>query len=174
MKTLIIYDSSYGTVKKACNILKDNLLSNTKILNVKNVKNECLLKYDFIIIGGSIKMGKIQGSIKKFVQNNQKTLLNKNIGLFISCINEDESIKYLKNSYGESLFESAFISSSFGGELDPEKGNIITKKIMKTILKEFENENKPLPQLKKEKIIEFAKKINENFEKLIKNSDENN
>ena len=67
MKTAIIYMSKHGTTEKVVNIISDHLtLINTDVFNIRNVKAPDLIKYDFIIIGGSIHAGMIQKKVKQF------------------------------------------------------------------------------------------------------------
>ena len=165
MKTCIIYASNNGTTRKIAKALADKIKGEVETIPIAKAKSACLLKYDFVIIAGSIHYGRIQGEIRSFVNKNYKTILGINYGLFISCIFEDKVEEYLVNSFSEEIVNSAFITTSFGGEVDPNKGNFITKKMIKTILKSFEEEEKEAPHIDWEKVDEFANEINEKINK---------
>ena len=70
MKTAIIYASKTGTTKKVAKALADKIKGEVKLLPIANVKPRCLLRYDFVIIAGSIHYGRIQSEIKSFVNKN--------------------------------------------------------------------------------------------------------
>lgn len=119
MKTAIIYGTTTGTSRKIAKIIASKLKGEVITIPISKAKDACLLKYDFIIIGGSIHSGRIQSSIKSYVSRNSKTLKGINYGLYLSCLSETKGEKYLMNSFGEDIVEAAFIADTFGGELNP-------------------------------------------------------
>ena len=72
MKTAIIYGTTTGTSRKIAKIIASKLKGEVITIPVSKAKDACLLKYDFIIIGGSIHSGRIQSSIKSYVSRNSK------------------------------------------------------------------------------------------------------
>ena len=68
-KIALIYKSKYGSTKKYANWLKEKLKCD--IYEGNKVKIKELLKYDTIIYGGGIYMGKLNGFdlIKKNINN---------------------------------------------------------------------------------------------------------
>ena len=161
MKTAIIYASKNGTTKKIAKALEEKIKGEVKTIPIAKAKDACLLKYDFIIFGGSIYYGHIQGDLKGFVNKNSKTIKGLNYGLFITCLNKEEKEEYLKKSFGEEIIESALITACFGGELNPNQGNMISKFMIKSALKRLKKENKELPSIDWELVDEFADTINE-------------
>lgn len=165
MKTAIIYASKTGNTEKIAKALAKKIKGEAKTIPISRAKSACLLKYDFVIIAGSIHYGRIQGEIKSFVNKNYKTIQGINYGLFISCMYQDKAEEYLKKSFSEELVKSAIIAESLGGEVDPKKGNLITKRMINSELKRLENENKEPPHIDWEKVDEFADIINERIKK---------
>ena len=53
MKIAIIYSTLIEDSKESAKILKELINSEVVLISIKNVKSECLLKYNLIILGGS-------------------------------------------------------------------------------------------------------------------------
>ena len=165
MKTAIIYATKNGATRKVAKALVDMIEGEVKTIPVAKAESACLLKYDFVIIVGSIHYCRIQGDIKSFVNKNAKTLKGINYGLYIMCMFEDQCEEYMKKSFGEEIVRCAFITSCFGGELDPNEGNFITKKLIKGNLKKFEEEGKEPPSIRWELVEKYADEINNRIKK---------
>jgi len=69
--------------KKLHFLLKEKFKAEADIINLKEIKNPDISKYDTVILGASIYMGKIQKRMRKFIEENMNELLKKNIALFI-------------------------------------------------------------------------------------------
>ena len=68
MKTLVLYASKYGCAEDCAKRLKSRLNHESATTNLKDAKAIYLQQYDWIIIGGSIYVGKIQKEIKLFCE----------------------------------------------------------------------------------------------------------
>ena len=165
MKTAIIYASKTGTTKKVAKGLAEKIKGEVKLLPIANVKPGCLLRYDFVIIAGSIHYGRIQSEIKSFVNKNRATFRGILYGLYIMCMFEEEADEYMRKSFGEDIVENAMITACFGGEVNPNEGNFLTKKLIKANLKKFEEEGKEPPAIRWERVDEFADEINKRINK---------
>ena len=66
MNTLIVYSSKYGCTEKCAKLIKEKLNEEVDLVNLKNVKDIDIYKYNKVIIGGSIYIGKIQKSVTEF------------------------------------------------------------------------------------------------------------
>ena len=165
MRTAIIYATKTGTTKKVADALAEKIKGEVKLIPIANARPVCLLKYDFVIIAGSIHYGRIQSDIKSFVNKNNATLRGILYGLYIMCMFEDESDEYLRKSFGDEIVDSALITACFGGEVNPNEGNFITKKLIQGNLKKFEEEGKEPPSIKWELVDEFADEINNRINK---------
>ncbi len=164
MKTAIIYGTTTGTSRKIAKIIASKLKGEVITIPVSKAKDTCLLKYDFIIIGGSIHSGRIQSSIKSYVSRNSKTLKGINYGLYLSCLSETKGEKYLMDSFGEDIVDAAFIADTFGGELNPNEGSYITRQKTKRIIKKWKNKGR-IPEIKMERIEHFTNEINNKIKK---------
>lgn len=167
MKIGIIYSTSSKNTKKACKILSSKIKTKVQLIPIEKAKTACLLKYNFIIIAGSAYNGKVQGSLKRYISRNLKTLKEKPIALVLNCEENIDTRERLNNTFNEELVESSFISSNFGYELDPNEGNILDKKRTNNLIKTYEKEGKKLPMLNMNEINKFADYINNMIDKRV-------
>lgn len=142
MKTGIFYMSKRSCVEKAAFLLKKYFKEEeVDVVNLKNNKYNNLENYDRIIIGGSVYAYKIQKEVKTFYKKNLYTLLNKDIGLFISCTAKNSGAKKsLSKCFPKKLRENAVSNGLFGGEYNFKKmtfGEKFIIKIISLIHKEF-------------------------------------
>lgn len=162
MKIAIIYSTLTDDTKKSAKLLKDLINAEVVLISIKNAKDVCLLKYNFIILGAST-YNKVQNSFKIYISRNIKTLLEKPHALYV---NNDENLDIkanLNKVFTTELIESSSIYSNFGYEINTDRGNFFERRKSKKII---ENVDK-LPTLNKNKIEEFAKIINELIEKRV-------
>jgi len=163
MKTAIIYSTLIDDTKKSAKILKELIKSEVVLISIENVKDICLLKYNFIILGASTYNGMVQGSFKRYVSRNIKTLIEKPHALYV---NSDENLDMMTNLdkvFSQEIIESSFVYSNFGYEINTDIGNYIQRRKSKKIIEKNDN----VPILNKHKIEEFANNINNLIEKRV-------
>lgn len=156
MSTAVIYSSSYGTVRKCVDILKNELKDKTAVFSLKENRNPDISEFEKVIIGGSIRAGAIQKELKTFVECNREALATKKIGLFICCIDEKEINQYFKNAFPDEILNLAVKKSWFGGEVIYSSYNFFIKFLMKRITKSSTD----IHNIQKKNIAEFAKFFN--------------
>lgn len=157
MKTLIAYCTSHGCTTKTANELKDLLETEVQLCNLKKEKHAPLNEFDTIIIGGSIHAGQIQKRIKNFCSKNLSLLKQKEIGLFICCMEEgDKAEQQLKEAFPEELHQIAKASGIFGGEFNFNQMNFVEKYIVKKVGKVEQNVSK----IDHKTIQKFSSKMN--------------
>lgn len=134
MKTLIVFASTHGCTEKVSNELKQHFEGEVKVVNLKKEPRPELKNINRVIIGGSIHAGQIQKSVKEFCSENLETLSDKELGLFICCMEQGKTAqKQLLESYPEELLQKAKATSVLGGEFDFEKMNFIQKMIIRKV-----------------------------------------
>lgn len=134
MKTAIVYSSSHGTTEKAAQLLKENLVGEVELINLKKNSDPDMGEYGSVIVGSSIHAGSIQAKVKSFIGKNLNVLLDKKIGLFLCCMYEgEEARKQYEKGYPEELRKAALAQGLFGGEFIFSKMNFIERKIIKKI-----------------------------------------
>ncbi|MBN1798943.1 MAG: hypothetical protein JW822_10215 [Spirochaetales bacterium] len=127
MKTLIIYGTRKGCTKKCANILAKKI--NARVVDIKKAYQINLSDYNTVIIGSSIRIGKIVKKLKNWTSKNQKDLLTKQIGFFICS--GDTKQNYIEMNYPAQLVEHAFATAYFGGELNIEDFGAIMRFMLK-------------------------------------------
>tara|TARA_Y100001934_G_scaffold281184_1_gene390072 strand:+ start:3328 stop:3918 length:591 start_codon:yes stop_codon:yes gene_type:complete len=134
-KFLIIYSSVDGHTQKICERMRLNLNkgNNVKIISVEDICREELIKYDFVIIGASIRYGKHRSNVYKFIKEN-KTLLDKIDNAFFSV--NVVARKTNKSSPKNNPYIQKFLKITkwepkhlgvFAGKIDYKKYNLIDR-----------------------------------------------
>lgn len=157
MKTLIAYASKHGCTERCARILAEKLQGEVELHNLKESRDIELGKYDKIVIGGSIYIGKIQKEVTNFCSNRLGQLKEKKVGLFICGMQEEGVIeKELQDSFPGELYSSAVVKDFFGGEFIFKKLNFFECLIVKKVSKIEED----VSTVSEEKIARFAEEMN--------------
>ncbi|NTW24494.1 MAG: flavodoxin [Lentimicrobium sp.] len=134
MKTAIVYRSHHGTTEKVANMISEEIgKENTRLFNLKKEKLIDLSKFDRVIIGGSIHAGSIQKSVKEFCAGNMVALLEKPLGLFLSCMEDQKAREQFDSAYPELLRSHARSCKITGGEFNFDKMNFLEKAIIRKV-----------------------------------------
>ncbi len=168
MNTLIVYGSKYGTTKKCAEMLKKELEGDVHIVNIREKDDIDIGKYETVIIGSPVYLGEIDKGIKKFCYQNIKGLQNKKIGLFICCMNPQESEKQIRQNFPKTLLENAMVREDFGGEFHMEKMSLAERWTIRAVAKalakkdpNFSSHNKrKISLIRMDNIKKFAREIN--------------
>jgi menaquinone-dependent protoporphyrinogen oxidase len=157
MKTLIAYSTTLGCTEQCASKLKDDLGEGVDMVRISRRRRYNLQQYEYIIIGGSIHEGMIQRSVYKFCESYLNVLLNKQVGLFVCCMDPDANEKELiDRAFPPRLVEHALASGFFGGELNIKKMNLL-QKIMTRKAARLQKE----PDIDFQSILQFARAIHE-------------
>lgn len=164
MKTLIAYATTHGCTEKASGELKKHLDGKTVMVNLRKESQPDLASFERVIIGGSIHAGQIQKRVKEFCAENLEELQNKELGLFICCMEEgDVARKQLMEAYPEELMQNAKATAVFGGEFDFGKMNFVQKMIVKNVAHVRHNTSK----VDHEAIRRFSNKMDRIFNPFL-------
>jgi len=135
MGTIIVYGTKYGCTEKIAKLIEEKITGQVELCNLKGKSKIELKKYDNIIIGGSIYMGRIRKKVSRFCDENLKLINDKKIGLFISCMTEgEEAGKELRENFPKEIYEKAAAKGVFGGIFDFDKLNFMEKLIVKKVV----------------------------------------
>ncbi len=157
MNTLVVYASKYGCTEKCAKMVAKALKDNVDLISLKNVKDIEVSKYDRIIIGGSIYIGKIQKEVTEFCSRHLDILKNKSIGLFICGMQDNDAIEAeINTNFPRELLEIAKAKEHLGGEFIFDKMNFFEKTIVKKISKVTSNKS----NISEDNIHKFAKAMN--------------
>ena len=141
MKTGIIYISKHGTTERVAGKIAEKFNdSDVELINLKKDKIESLDSFDRLIIGGSIHMSMVHKKTKRFCELNNKVLLNKELGLFLCCMETGEkAIEQFENAFSEDIRKHALSSAMLGYEYNLEKMNFFERALVKKISGSSEN-----------------------------------
>jgi menaquinone-dependent protoporphyrinogen oxidase len=156
MNTLIAYASKYGSTEKCAGMISRELNSQADVINLKETKDVDLSKYDRVIIGGSVYIGKIQNEAAEFCKKNLDKLKEKQLGLFICGMQEDKVLyDELNANFPKELLDAAKAKDCLGGEFLIDKMSFMDKMIVKKVSKVTTNKS----NISEEKIKRFAQSM---------------
>ncbi len=135
MKLLIAYSSKNGVAKKCAEMLA-SFLPNTVESDVVDLKSATPdpSRYDCVVAGGSIRMGKLSKQLKSFLKKNKHTLANMPCALYICCGYSHMYEEYKETQAPRKLPFSLGIHD-FGGELKPDKLHGFDKLVVRSMRK---------------------------------------
>lgn len=165
MKTAITYCTTHGCTERIACKIKNSLGGDIQLINLKKDSDPKIGCYDRIIIGGSIHAGQIQKRVKEFCLKNLDELKNKELGLFICCMEEDleKAQIQLLNAFPKELHHQAKATACLGGEFNFEKMNYLQRMIVKK-LAHVENS---VSRINEEAIKGFTKKLDRVFNPFL-------
>ena len=142
MSSLIIYSSTDGQTKKICETLKNNSINKNsyEILSLDEVFYKEVEKYEKIIIGASIRYGRHNPRVYKFIKKN-KYILDKKKSAFFSV--NVVARKLEKNTPDTNPYIRKFLRKSnwnpkklgvFAGKIDYPKLGFINKNVIRFIM----------------------------------------
>jgi len=153
MKTLILYGTTHGTTEKCAFKLANCFADDVDVLNLEENNGIDITGYDTVIIGGAIRLGRMNRSVSNFCNRNLSILRQVKIGLFICCMNGmDQAKEYLEAGFPRELRQQAIANGYFGGELNFEEMTSLERSLLKNIL----NIDKSISMIKEDHIKEFA------------------
>ena len=144
MKTLLVYGTRYGatagTSEEIAKVLQAEGFD-VKVVNLKEEKIRDISPYDLIIVGSGMQFARWTGEAEDFLKRFQKELAQKKVAIFISTMKtvteregkteELEKTRKMELEDKVTKYNLQPISLGFfGGVLDFNKMNIITRKTL--------------------------------------------
>jgi menaquinone-dependent protoporphyrinogen oxidase len=169
MKTLVVYASKHGAAEECAKEIAKKVSGEVELVNLSERKASECSSYDRVVIGGSIYAGMIQKEVKEFCTKNLECLMQKKVGLFVSCMDDKNALTYIANSFPKELVASALVKQGLGGAFYFKKMNFLERFIIKMIANSKANEGGSLPKadgktdistLSEEKISCFVEEFN--------------
>jgi menaquinone-dependent protoporphyrinogen oxidase len=138
METVIIYCSSHGTTEKVAHLLAKKLAPLHPLVVDLRVNPELpLSQFERVIIGGSIHTGQMQSLVKRFCAHHLQELLQKELSLFICCLQQEKEQEQFEHAYPSQLREHSRAQGCFGGELLPDRLSFWQKMLLKAAGKDL-------------------------------------
>ena len=104
MKTLIVYDTRYGTTQTIAHWLSEATVGECDVVNVADVGDVASLDYDLIIVGSPIYTDDLLPRVKQFLLDERDALSGKNVAVFFVY---DDLLTLKSKAYVEELREYA-------------------------------------------------------------------
>ena len=142
MNSLIIYSTTDGQTKKICETIKDTSENKNfyEILSLEEAFNIEIDKYEQIIIGASIRYGKHNSRVYKFIKNNKDALDKKKSAFFSVNVvarkpekNTPETNPYIKKFLKKTYWRPKKIEV-FAGKVDYPNYNFFNKLVIRFIM----------------------------------------
>lgn len=117
MKVLIAYATKTGTAASCAEQLGKEL-SNLDV-TLCDLRNETIApdEFDVVILGSSVRFGRILPDMREYLKINAEILTKKAIGLFFCCALTSETEYYREHLYPKELTQNAGCVMTFGGTL---------------------------------------------------------
>ncbi len=117
MRILIAYASKNGSVKACVERLQTALKGMDVTVADLALDRPSLEEYDTVVVGGSIRFGRLLSPVKTFLAEEESTLLQKRLCLFLCCGLAHEYEYYHERVFSTPLREHAYQDLYFGGSL---------------------------------------------------------
>lgn len=138
MKTAIVYASKTGYAAECGTRLAQLLGTGSAVFDIKAKQiPQSFNEFDAIVVGASVRAGKLPGSIKKFLEKHGSELEAKRLGLFV-CGTETEATgqqKCMEANFPADLLSHAAATGWFGGRIILSEHNFIIRGMLKKIMK---------------------------------------
>ncbi len=149
MRTVVLYETWKGHTEKIADKIGDVLREKgheVDVLRLRSLKGGKVdSSYDAWVVGTPVRMGRVHGKVRSFMENNRDRLREKKTALFVVCLaknsgkseGREETEKYLQ-SMRDGLGRNPDQESAFGGSLPFTKYNPLMKFMMKKIVESNE------------------------------------
>ena len=155
-KTLLIYESKYGTTEKIARYLQ-MVLGPAKYCRTDEFK-DMYKDFDFVVIGSPVYSGKLEPKIYQFVENNLEWLKEKPVALFCTCLSPsdgDENLNDLAKTIGKVVDKNVL-----GGVLKQSKLNEEDKKVLQLFSEKIGFKLEDMDNFNLEEILKYALELN--------------
>ena len=152
IKTLIVYATRYGatagTAEEIAKVLREEGFD-VKVMNAKEEKIKDISEYELVIVGSGLQMFRWTSEAEDFLKKFRNELAKKKVALFVSSMKPVLERQGKKNEVAKAwkqfLEDKAakyrlqpISMGMFGGIIDYNKMNIITRKTMGAMKKQLE------------------------------------
>ena len=153
---LILYFGETGTTKKAAYLLQQ-FLKDADVMDGKKKQKIDFTQYNHLIFGINIRVGKLNKSFKKFYKKFKKKEISIPCSAFLVAGDFNQRSTYM-NLARNQLPEDSYVGF-FGGEFNLAEAKGITKKVLLSCIRKFQDQDLPLPSLLTSAIEDFASHI---------------
>lgn len=156
-RALICYGSRFGSTAEISERIAEVLRKHDVTVDVVNLKSDKVRNLgsnDLVVIGSGIQMGKWTKEALKFIKKNREELSRMKVAIFVSCLSaaEPDKCTQARREYldfiSQDFPEIQPVSMSlFGGLIDSSRGNIVTRPIMRALIRSMtESDDETTPE----------------------------
>ena len=123
-RILIAAASKTGTARRCAALLADRLPNGwAEVCNLEQ-KQPSPADYDLVVVGGSVRMGRLHKAARQYLRSNQMVLQAMPAAYFVCNCFVEQTQAILQNNIPSVLLRAAICADSFGGvmELDAQRG----------------------------------------------------
>ena len=140
----IVYTTRYGSTRIVAEAVRSGLnecgFGQVELVLAADADSERLESADLVVIGGPIYAGRILGDTSKFCETHRELLLQRPVGLFITCLYDGEqATTQLVDAFPSWLHGHACARADLGGMVDLKQLKFIDRFLMKKIAKVHED-----------------------------------
>ncbi|MCF7929110.1 MAG: hypothetical protein K9L68_09865 [Spirochaetales bacterium] len=156
MKVLIAYGGKHGSTKEMAGKIASELESvsaqispeDVDLIDLRTQKAPDPDGYDMVIAGGAVYMGSLYKSVRGFLEKYRVKLLERRLGLFLTCLTEDEGEleQTFAKSFPADLREHAAAEVNLGGRIVFSNHNRISRGMLKKVTGSEEDIDKLNPE----------------------------
>lgn len=165
IKTLILYESRYGSTWEAANIIS-LILGPSRKYPISQFDEACR-KFDFIVIGTPIYNGKVHPKMQDFLETEKEWLKSKKIALFCTCLNGSEGLKVLRH-VEEDLGDNVLELGVLGGRLQMDRLNERDYQALKEYISREGLPYQGMDLFNREDVIDWALRLKDLRDVLLK------
>ena len=162
MKILIAYASKTGSTREMAQMLAEHLPNQDVTLCDLSEKQVDPAAFDYVVIGGPIRMNRAHKALRSYVAKYERTLCEIPHTLFLCCAFSEQFDHYLRVSFTSEIIQTAEDAVYFGGDLSLSRQRglvkLLTRMIRNSIL-ESEDERSTLPCLLPEHVRLLADRL---------------
>ncbi len=144
MSTLIVYSSRYGYTGECAELIREELGDEEFVIftQIDCQDPPTVVDYDRIIIGGSVRFGRLQRKLRRFMEEYRALLLDREVGLYLSCLgSREQAHRTFTKVFPRDLREHAKASCLAGGMVNPDKLTPMFKRYVRQRFKVLDTRN---------------------------------
>jgi menaquinone-dependent protoporphyrinogen IX oxidase/nitroimidazol reductase NimA-like FMN-containing flavoprotein (pyridoxamine 5'-phosphate oxidase superfamily) len=157
-KTLVLYESRYGSTWEAANII--SLIMGPSRRYPLSQFGESCRDFDLIVFGTPIYNGKIHPKLEIFLENEKEWLSEKNIAFFCTCLNGSEGLRVLRE-VEDGLEGNVLELGVLGGRLEMDRLNERDFEALKEYISREGLPSQGMDLFNKEEVVEWALRLKE-------------
>lgn len=155
MKVLIVYATRGGASREAAEMLARRIGSRADV-SLYNIEENPPSPdgFDVAVVGGSIRMGKLNKKLKRYIRSNLDTLSSMPCSVFMCCGLSKDFEDYKIMQLPKQLKCSLGVQH-FGGELKPDKLKGLDKLLVKIMREKIKTQDPDLSDFDREELPEL-------------------